>query len=119
MTAGHDWFFLHAALAFEMPMLRLFFLVSKTTQRRNELFRLFARSHFYIVALDTIKFSANTTAFRKMNRLFAASLLVALAAILLNAPAVAAGKSVLAQDPTQGQDTFGNIRVGRLMKVRA
>ena len=76
-------------------------------------------AHHHILIHVRPNFSTNATLFRKMNRLFAASLLVALAAILLNAPAVAAGKSVLAQDPTQGQDTFGNIRVGRLLKVRA
>ena len=48
----------------------------------------------------------NITAFLKMNRLFAASLLVARGAILLTTPIAAAGEAVLAEDPTHGQETF-------------
>ena len=55
-----------------------------------------------------------------MNRLFAASLLVALAAIQLTAPLGVAGESVLAGDPTRGQDTFAFesnwIGLGRQLK---
>ena len=42
----------------------------------------------------------------KMNRLFTASLLIALVAIQLTAPIGVASESVLASDPTRGQDTF-------------
>ena len=42
----------------------------------------------------------------KMNRHLAASLLVALVAILSTAPIDAASESVLANDPTRGQETF-------------
>ena len=42
----------------------------------------------------------------KMTRLLAASLLVALVAILSTAPIDAAGESVLANDPVRGQETF-------------
>ena len=56
-----------------------------------------------------------------MNRLFAASLLVALAAIQLTAPLGVAGESVLAGDPTRGQDTFAFesqwIGLGRQLKM--
>ena len=54
-----------------------------------------------------------------MNRLFTASILVALAAILLAAPVVTSRESVLAKDPTLGQDAFRNMRTGRRLKVRA
>ena len=54
----------------------------------------------------------------KMNRLFAASLLIALVAIQLTAPI--ASESVLASDPTRGQDTFAfeseELGLGRQLK---
>ena len=55
-----------------------------------------------------------------MNRLFAASLLIALVAIQLTAPLGVASESVLASDPTRGQDTFAfeseGLELGRQLK---
>jgi len=51
-----------------------------------------------------------------MNRLFAASLLIALVAIQLTAPIGVASESVLASDPTRGQDTFAFESEGRQLK---